>query len=181
MGSSAHRFYSTSWLDILDGNAEVTSLYVYLTNGLIRFDAGCISTFAALGADVTFSIRIVSTSSETFDVTGDSTVRYSITATFQDDGSKAYVHDLGGTATITLYNTSGGSAVTYVGDEGDQPSVTSSTDDTVTFTTDHFSLYEVGEEAEVQGEDFGMIAAVGALAAVSSAVAAGLVLCLRRR
>lgn len=176
---------SATWLGILDESDTITSLYVELTHGHIYFDRGVIATFAAIGEDITFSIKPVSTSgSETFDVENNSGIvllRYNITASYYDSGVKEFIHSLGGTATVTVLNTVGGNDVIYVGDDGDDPVVGAYDNDTITFTTYHFSLYEIIEEPEVPGgEDISMIVVVGALAGMA-ALAAGILTVRSRR
>ncbi len=177
---------SATWLSLLDSSDAVTGLYVYLTNGTLRFDAGCVSTFADLGEDVTFTIKIVDSHTETFEVTdGESvSVLYNITAKYYVDDVKTYVHELGGTAVVTLNNTSGGSDVSYLGDDGlAQPTVDddATTGTTITFSTTHFSLYEVGDDPVVEGESSDMVYGLAVIAVGLAAVAGAVTIIARRR
>ena len=81
----------------------------------------------------------------TFDVKDgdDPLVMYSITASYiNNEGARTYIHDLVGEASVTLENP-GGDSVIYVGENGAQPSDINAGLDTISFTTDHFSLYGV--------------------------------------
>ena len=139
---------SESWLDVLVSNPGM-KLYVDLEYGTILFDGDCIANFASLDGDVTFAIRPVRSGAETFDVSSGSGVvmMYNITASYMDNGVRTFVHDLGGIATVTVDNVSGGNSVAYIGVNGAQPSVTGYDAGSITFTTDHFSLYEITDMA----------------------------------
>lgn len=137
---------SASWLDALS-DEQGMGLRVILNNGTIDFDSECIDTFADTGKDVTISIVPVNSHGDngTFDVKDgdDLLVMYSITASYINNvGVRTYIHDLVGEASVTLENP-GGDSVIYVGDNGDQPSDIDAGLDTISFTTDHFSLYGV--------------------------------------
>lgn len=171
---------SADWLAVLAGSSM--KLYAELDHGTIMFDAACVSTFAAVGQDITFCIKPVTASgSETFDVTSgdDVVVMYNITASYYSGSTKTFIHDLGGYATVTVDNTSGGNSVVYVGDDGDQPSDITYTADTITFVTDHFSLYEIVDEPEIETgkESMSLIVTIGAIAAALT----GAVVVLNRR
>ena len=165
---------SASWLQILS-NEQGMKLYVEMTYGNIMFDHSSLSTLAATGEDVKFSIKPVNSAGrETFDIRngGEIVVMYNITASYYDSGVKTYVHALGGTATVTVRNMSGGSSVAYVGDDGSQPVTVSSTVDTITFTTDHFSLYEITEETaseQPEGESASLLIVMAVIASVLTA------------
>ena len=137
---------SVSWLGALS-DEQGMGLRVILDNGTIDFDSECIDTFANTGKDVTISIVPVNAHGEngTFDVKDgdDPLVMYSITASYiNNEGARTYIHDLVGEASVTLENP-GGDSVIYVGENGAQPSDINAGLDTISFTTDHFSLYGV--------------------------------------
>lgn len=168
---------SASWLSVLASSGM--GLYTEMTYGNIMFDSDCVSTFASVGKDVTFSIKpVTSSGTETFSVKSgdDVVVTYNITASYYNDSSeKTCIHDLNGTATVTVINMSGGNSVVYVGDDGTQPSSISYTEDTITFETTHFSLYEIVEADDgTHSEPLPLILAIGTAASALTAAAGAL-------
>ncbi len=187
---------SSAWLDVLDGNGK--GLRAELSYGSLTFDDDVVSYLESLDKDITFSVRPVATEgSDTFEVKNGNAVvaMYSITASYVDNnGIRQFIHDLHGNAVVTLVKPAAGSSVVYVGDNGGQPTNVSSDAETITCTTNHFSLYGIVEDvpeetaamesASVPGpsdeESTGMILTIGAIAALLSCTAGALVF-LRRR
>ncbi len=182
---------SSSWLGILSDGGK--GLIVNLQEGTIEFDHESVNTFATVGKDVTFSIRAVAEEGyETFDIKngGNILAMYSITASYIDNnGGRIFIHALNGNAAITLDKPVGANSVVYVG-EGTQPSNVNPGGDTISFMTDHFSMYGIVDDCNSEAfipnvpatekEDVSTVIAIGIAAGITTIIAAVLVIQRRR-
>lgn len=139
--------------DMADNGAPVKLL---LSQGTIELDSEALTALSKLYDSLSVRLETVNPISLT-DSQRNSVPEGSIVISISLESAGAYVHDLGGKAKVTLPVDIAGDnlKVWYLGDSGEMSEVINAefSDGRVTFTTDHFSYYVIGDAPASDNED----------------------------